>query len=52
MQKCTDRYGNPLKEVTDEFIEKISKAPIPQYEKPVIPNDHAITIDEVKTVCK
>ncbi len=52
MQKCTDRYGNPLKEVTDEFIEKISKAPIPQYEKPVIPNDHAISIDEVKTVCK
>jgi hypothetical protein len=52
MANATDRDGNPLKTIDDDFVMKISNAPIPQYAKPTFPNDHAITADEVKTVLK
>jgi hypothetical protein len=50
MNKMTDRNGNLLKNVDDEMIEKISNSPIPHFAKPEIPNDHAISKDEVKSV--
>lgn len=49
MKVMKDRNGNTLKEVTDEFIEKISNSPIPHFQKPEIPNDHQITNDEIKS---
>ena len=37
-----------LKEVDDDMVLRISNTPVPTYAKPVFPNDHAITIDEIK----
>jgi hypothetical protein len=49
MSEAVDINGNPLKEVSDELIERISATPIPLYDKPDFPNDHAVTRDEIIT---
>ncbi len=49
MAKLTDSDGNTLKSVDDEFVKKISNAPIPHYAKPSFPNDHAISTNEIQT---
>jgi hypothetical protein len=44
----TDMEALNLKPVDEEMILRISNTPVPSYAKPEFPNDHAITVDEIK----
>lgn len=41
-----------LRPVSDELIERISNVPVPQYQRPVFPDDHATTDTEIVSIKK